>query len=411
MQGAFASGFLALAWWRFRRLGESVGAERLSVGRRRPVLTVLLITGATLGSVIAWIGLVVWVGKDIAEHLPGSVTYAEWRPSRATTDRYEFVFPEFRAGTMTPLLAAADGVESKVRGFLGGEYPERIRVDLTRPLERHAGLAYWKAVRLSSTTDPASPETLAILGHETVHVRLDQLSAGRLSDVFASMRMFHEGVATYVEHRFFATHESLQPVRRVAAVMRDREEVKVEELVDSDLLRRRRDPDLVYPLGEVFIAALVKRHGDDAPARVARALARPDAPKDLAGLLLWQDTFQAAGCSWPGVVDAFFEELDQLKVEHREFVDSVPRLRGVFLKEGDRIGVRIATPPRSGSVVCRFRTGPDDDARFYESPVALGDTFWVDRSRYPSATISYQVGIRRYDASQAIYEPWVEVRL
>ncbi|MBL9135149.1 MAG: ABC transporter permease [Verrucomicrobiales bacterium] len=412
VQAAVATAFLALAWWRFRRLGEAVGDGRFLALRRRPWWTVLIVTGATMVTVVAWIGLLVWFGKDLSDSLPGSVSYPQWRPSRATTERYEFIFPEYQIGTMAPLLEAADGVEAKVRGFLGGEDSARIRVDLTSPLERHAGLAYWKSVRLSSRMQPGDPETLAVLGHETVHVRLDQLSAGRLSDVFPSMRLFHEGVATYVEHRFFATNEPLAQSRRVAAVTRARDEVKVEELVDSDLLRKRRDPDLVYPLGEVFIAALVTRHGDDAPARVARALARPSAPKDLVGLPLWQDAFQAAGCSWPGVVDEFFAELDRLKSEHREWVASIPRLRGIFVKDADRLGVRVANPwPTQGFVVCRFRASPEADPRFYESPTPSGDTFWVDRSNYPAATLGFQVGIRRFDASQVIYEPWVEVRL
>lgn len=412
VQSAVALALLAWAWWRFRKLGEPGGEGRNSIGRRRPILVVVAMTGAAIITIAAWLALLVWVGNDVSERLPGSVTYAQWRSSRATTERYEFLFPEYQSGTIAPLLEHADGVEAKVRGFLGGEETERIRVDLTRPLERHAGLAYWKSVRMSSHMALGDPETLAVLGHETVHVRLDQLSAGRLSDVFGSMRMFHEGVATYVEHRFFATNEPLARSRRVAAVMRSRDEVKVEEMVDSDLLRRRRDADLVYPLGEVFIAALVRRHGDDAPARMARALARPEAPKDLHGVGLWQDTMQAAGCRWPGVIDEFFAELDRLKVEHREFVDSVPRLRGVFVKDGKRLGVRIADPwPAKGSVVCRFRTDPEVDPRFYESPVPTGDTFWVDRADYPGSSIGFQVGVRRFDASQTIYEPWVEVRL
>lgn len=128
-------------------------------------------------------------------------------------------------------------------------------------------------------------------------------------------------------------------------------------------------------------------------------------------MTLWQDAVQAAGCSWPGVVDAFFARLDQLKEEHREFVDSVPRLRGAFVKEGDRIGVRVAgAPPRLGTVVCRFRNSPEVDARFYETPLTAGETFWVERSHYPAGAVGYQIGVRRFDASQAIYEPWVEVR-
>ena len=68
------------------------------------------------------------------------------------------------------------------------------------------------------TNDDGAGENDAVLGHETAHVYLDQLSDYRLAASFDSTRWFHEGLASYVEYRFFRTPEALAKFRRSAAV-------------------------------------------------------------------------------------------------------------------------------------------------------------------------------------------------
>src|SRR5690242_10311335 len=89
--------------------------------------------------------------------------------------------------------------------------------------------------------------------------------------------------------------------------MRQRHEVEFEELVDVRLLQRRRDPNLVYPLGEVSVAALVDRYGDQAPARLLRAFARKDRPPQLV-------------CRFRQVADS----------SQRDYLEPYRRDRGVF---------------------------------------------------------------------------------
>ena len=242
------------------------------------------------------------------------------------------------------------------------------------------------------------------------HVYMDHESQSRLGEDFNSTRFFHEGLATYVEYRFFQSSNKLATLRRVAAMQRARQEVKFETLLDDSALSRKQDPDLVYPLGEVFLTALVRRYGEAAPGNAVRAVGRPNAPKDLKGFALWQDTLQACGYNLRDVVEAFFAELDRAVAEHRAFIDSLPRVRGGVQVEGKRIAVRATYAGQSpGTLVCRFRSRADDPERFYEYPSADdGAVFRVTKAGFTERSFWYQLGWRVPGASQPIYEPWVE---
>ena len=231
-----------------------------------------------------------------------------------------------------------------------------------------------------------------------------------LGDDFNSTRFFHEGLASYVEYHLFRPPEKLPEILRLAATMRARREVKFEELLDGAQLMRKRDLDLVYPLGEVFATALVKRYGDAAPGRVVKAFGRSDAPKDLKGFELWQDVLQSCGYNFSDVENAFYKELDDAAAKERSFIATLPRIRGAVQKDTTRIGIRATyTGKAPGKLMCRFRPRADTPERLYEYATSeSGDLFWVDKSDYTEASVWYQLGWRVSEASQIIYEPWVE---
>jgi len=376
----------------------------------------VLLGGLALAAIIAlWLGLAVWFASKSDLSNKPRVRYADWATSRVQTERYQFFYPENRSDAVRPLLERADAVEGKVREFLRATSPGRIVVDMTDALPRHAGVAHWKKVQMSLPYDSAHADVsalAAVLGHETTHVYIDHLSRSRLNHQFNSTRFFHEGLASYVEYRLFLPTAKLASSRRVAAVMRARGDVKFEELVDDEALSLKRDGDLVYALGEVFVAALVKRRGDAAPGELLRAFARDSAPKNLERLALWQDTFQAAGYNLSDVTDEFFAELDRAVAEHRTFVNSVPRLQGAVRQSADNIMVRGSHKGNApGTMVCRFRSRGDTDSRFYEKPDPdSAGTFQVDRNRYAERSFWYQLGWEIDEVSQPLYEPWVEVR-
>jgi ABC-type transport system involved in multi-copper enzyme maturation permease subunit len=375
-----------------------------------------LITGITTVFIIGvWLGLAIyWARKSDNNRGPG-VTYASWATGRAHTVRYQMLYPTDRGAALQPLLEEADAVEAKVRSFLGAEPLDPIVVDLTSFQPRHAGRAYWQKVHMNLPFENSGEtgELIPVLAHETTHVFIENLAGKRLHEEFDSTRFFHEGLASYVEYHLFRPTNALARLRRVAAVARARDEVKLEELFDDAKLSLKRDRDVAYPLGEVFVAALVRRYGETAPGQVLRAFARTNAPKELSGFALWQDTFQACGYDLSDVSDGFFAELDRLVTEHRSSIEGLPRLRGAVTQSRDLLKVRVSyegDPP--GNIVCRFRPRGDTEERFIEFADSSDgrSSFHVDASDYPDRSFWYQLGWVVEGASQAIYEPWVVVR-
>jgi hypothetical protein len=328
------------------------------------------------------------------------------------TARYAFLYRRAEQTAAYALISEADAVHDRVAAFLGATpLPHPITVDTTSALARHnAGQAYWKKIRMHLGTSEAGPKSAAVLGHETVHVYLDQLSDLRLATAFDSTRWFHEGVASYVEHRFFQSPEALAKFRRSAAVAHAWQPVQFADLAKDSAWARKRDRNLVYPLGEIFCAALVETYGDLAPGQVARAFTRPNAPKNLAGADLWRDTLQACGFSLEAVLAAWRAALEGLVLSERAFIDSLPRLRATITAAPDEIVLTPAfTGTAPGLLFCEIR--PSAEAADYEHDTYIPQTdgtIRIPRRGLSGATFWYQLGWRVEASAQPLYEPWVE---
>jgi hypothetical protein len=184
------------------------------------------------------------------------------------------------------------------------------------------------------------------------------------------------------------------------------------EMTDSDLLSARRDTNLVYPFGEIFVEALVTRYGEPAIGNIVRALIREDAPRDLSGLEFWRDVFQACNYNLDDVLDEFFAKLDAHAVRYRELIDTLPRLRGDFSYEDSIIYVIVSWEPIDGWMpVCRFRQSSDTPERLYLLGEGDGENFFFqDRSSFPGSSMWYQLGLSD-GQDRVIYEPWLQVTL
>jgi ABC-type transport system involved in multi-copper enzyme maturation permease subunit len=393
----------------FLMMGDA--SQRLAQRTKHRRGAVVLASMCTALAVAVWIGLAVfWIGRSKPDR-SSQVVYQSWPIARANTSRYQFVYRENQAAFVNQFLQSADAVEGRVREFLGAESINRIEADLTGSAPHTAGVAHWKTVQIDLTAVGRDAESLmAVLAHETTHVYIDHESRSHLNDDFNSTRFFHEGLASFVEYHLFRPANQLAFIRRVAATMRARRQVKFAKLLDDSALMQELDTDLVYPLGEVFVAALVGRYGDSAPAKVVKAFNRPNAPKALKGFALWQDVFQACGYSLSAVEDGFYQVLDEAVADQRSFIDSLPRLRGTIQVDARKILLRANHEGRApGIVVCRFRPRSDTPARLYEYAFpGQGNVFPVNTSGYSDRSFWYQIGWQTPGASQPIWEPWVE---
>jgi hypothetical protein len=401
---------LGIAYAGFLAMGET--AQRLVERAKRRRSSMFLAALGTILLVLVWAGLAVYWMQKFDDRDKTKVRYTDWSLGRIKTARYTFVYPQNQAALVSQLADRADAAEARVREFLGAKPINRIEADLTGSAPHTGGQAHWNKVQMDLAASGSDLDSLvAVLAHETTHVYIEQESQARISDDFNSTRFFHEGLATYVEFHLFRPPGRLNWLLRVAGATRARDQVKFEELLDDQALTLKRDSDLVYPLGEVFVSALVTRYGAAAPGQVLRAFARPDAPKDLKGFALWQDVLQACKFNLSDVEDAFFAELDQAVTDQRAFINALPRLRGAVQRDATRLIIRPSfTGPAPGALICRFRPRADTPPRLYDEAFADPDEpFWVDAAGYTERTFWYQLGWRVRGASQPIFEPWVEV--
>lgn len=415
VQMSLAVVLMAIAYGMFLGLGDRLmrGFQRLTQTR---VGNACLLAGGFMMAMVCGALVVRFMQTQYADYEPDengvTIVYPSWTTSRARSQHYEFIYPTNLSGRARELIDDADSVHDKVSAFLGADAGGTIVVDATSYLPRHAGVAFWDKIRLDLSTTDHIGTLRSILGHETTHVFLERLSDTRLSDKMNSTRFFHEGVASYVEYRLFDPEQSIDTLRSVAAVMRSRDEVDFAEMVDSGLLSARRDTNLVYPLGELFVEAVVERYGEPAVGKIVRALVREDAPEGLAGLELWRDVFQACAFNLDEVVDEFFAKLDAAVDQHAELINGLPRLRGLFDADIYYVYVTVQWEPIEGwRPICRFRQSEDTSDRLYligESDD--GELFYLDRSSFPASSLWYQLGLSDGEA-RVVYEPWRRVTI
>ncbi len=400
----------------FERLGRQ--PEEVSGWKR--AATPLFVVGLVL-TAGAWIVTGVITSWDEAMATDPDAepepAYLDWETTRHRTEHFVFIYPNNQSRAAEDLAAEADAIHDRVTGFLGAEPRRELVVDLTSDSPRHAGVAYWGRIRMNLNARGLEARLPAVLGHELCHIYIDQLSGNKVSENFDATRFFHEGLASLVEYRFFRPEDELQQIRRVAAAAHDRETVRFEDLISSGRLSGKYASEWVYPLGEVFAAAVVETWGEDAPAALIRAFGRPDAPRGLGAMTLWQDTFQAAGYDLETTIGAFFRLLDETVAREREWLDSLPRFSGQLLRRPDEIGVRVVTEentlPSGRRIFVRFRAGsgvPESEYRV-RRPDEKG-VAWLPRDFFSAGAVDFQIAHNpEAELMMPLFDPWVSARV
>ncbi len=341
--------------------------------------------------------------KEFEEPPPAS--FASYSTAKASTKFYDAIYLTDRADSARQLLNEADEIHEGVRKFFNAESGRKIFLDMSGA-NRHAGVAFWNRVIIDLTESP-DPEFLkAVLAHETAHVYLDRLSDSRLSNKLESTRFFHEGVASYVESRIGGREASRSTYEQWAALIHARNPVRFEQLVENSDLTARNDTNIVYPLGQVFAAAIVDVYGDEAIAKLAEALVRPDAPQSVSGLALWQDTFQACRMNLEKVISRYQEILGELVEKHDGLIQSLPRLQGTLTKDSDGATIHVAAEaPEGWKIICRVRRTQASADRTYVYLVPDEDgAFYVSNSDFDGGAGWYELGLSSKEFT--IFEPW-----
>ncbi len=353
------------------------------------------------------------------------VRYRRFLPVRAETVWYDFTYASNLGERARPLIRRSDPVYEAVAAAMTVEPGFRIDADLTDEAAGHDGIAQGGVIRLAleRLDDDAA---LYTLHHETVHAFQSRLAGRRLAEHWRSLRFFVEGSAEYVAGELLPDAERRRAHRRLAAAAFERHDLRFEDLIDDDELRAVHDADLVYVLGETWTAALAEVCGADAPGRVFRALDRVDAPEDLAGIALWQDTLGAVsrvvppdppqgGCALEPVVARWGENMSEIVRQERAFLGQLPRLGGgvVSVEDGWIVVHGASDRPVEGGgpqYYLRVRRGPDVPAdQVYTATAEVEDgviEFWVPQGWVGDGSFELQIGQSIEGAQWAFFEVW-----
>lgn len=354
----FAYGLAYLSWvGPAARVGRAIERLRASLGGK----LVAGCAGVFALGLLALIALGVLVGgmPDDEEHEDGEGSAIV--ASEVTTERYRLTIPSDLRGRAEPLIADADRLHEAVRVRLGADVGPVLVADLTDTSAEHLGLTAWTTLRVGLAGERDPEQLRRTFTHETAHAFQHRLTDGRASS--GATRFFMEGSAEHLAQAVVPDAEELARVRAVAVASWTRHRMRFEDLADDERLRARFDPLLVYPLGELFTAALVETYGEGAIGNVLRAMRRDGAPRDLPPRAYWEDTLRAAGYDLETALAAFERAVSREAERQRAAIDALPRLGGgVRGREGGSLVLEATLDrdaPPSASFFVQVRSGPN----------------------------------------------------
>ena len=335
------------------------------------------------------------------------------------SEHYELIFKESQREMVDQVAESIDKVHEQARAFF--QHPPatsaRIVVDVASAVSSHAsGQANWTKIRVPLALATSTPDFLQTLRHETAHVFIEQLSNGRASDHFNALRMFHEGVATATQFEgdsYFSVTER-QRMNRWAAGTDSRGRVPFRLLCDDEALSRKREPNVVYPLGYVVANALVDAGGSTLPRRMLEALRDSRLPPGVKPAELWRILLQKCGTSLDLVIASYEARLDLLALKEKTFIDGLPRLTGTVTLEGTDVVIRVdqatAANP-SATMVCMYADNRVLDTTTEYIPMQEDGSFHLARLRVSGSKLRYLLGWTTAESANVIFEPWAEAVL
>jgi hypothetical protein len=338
------------------------------------------------------------------------------RPVRVVsfdTEHFHFTYREPRAARALIVIMAADQAYDDIRRWLGAPALDRIVADLTEESDEHLGIAGWTKMRLDLSR-PDEPDALLrhVLYHETTHVVTAALTEGLSNERAEETRFFAEGLAEYVAYELVPDlRAERERAREVAALAHERYRLRFADLLEPKAFLARYDEGLLYPLGEVFAAALVQTCGRDSVREVLRAFASPDTPRSLAGTELWRAVLQERRCDLDRVLGTYEGRLRRLSAAAAATIPvATASLAG---KEGEDLLFDVTVDARTpGPWRVSLRVRPDADAPRSAlvivqalAPTGKPTQFRVPRPDSAGRSVEFQVGARA-GARAALFSRW-----
>jgi hypothetical protein len=311
------------------------------------------------------------------------------------------------------LQKEADQRSQQVQQLLGMTSSDLILADLTDTSADHLGIAGWKKLRIrrSALYDPEQRSHVFV--HETTHVLAAAASDRRLSEHNSYALFFSEGLAEWASYEILGLPEQRQALRLLAALAWQRFNLRFDDFLYASAFRARFDESLIYALGEAWVSALAQVCGNQAPGAALQAMARPNAPRQLAGGAFWRDTLQASGCDLSAVNGRFSLWMR----DYRSELNAVPILTGAIEATGEQLLVTLMLngpkPGRAYKVSVRVRDNPNaSPAAVYSQSAELktGERITLKLPQYgiSGERFQYQLGVEFLPGQRSFFGRWID---
>jgi hypothetical protein len=306
---------------------------------------------------------------------------------------------EYRGEAETQaLLDRLEPLDAAVRRTLGVTTPLSLDVELAGRGRYHAGRYTGGKIRMA--WDDEAEVTFA---HELTHAYAHTLAGDALHRQHDHLRFFNEGLAVWVAEQAVGTATAADNFRAWAGAVYALDHHHFDRLTEDKARARTYDPFEPYPLGLVFVEALVDTHGPTAPRCLLEQVALlPD--QDLMGRALWYRLLSGCHHDLPKILDAFEARLERYA---RRWPAALPRLTATPVEDDGDVYLEVGdAAPRP--MTCRFRSRPDAKPADLEEVLVQEGRCKVTTMDASRATIGYQLG-RPLATGWTVYGPWVEV--
>ena len=377
----------------------------------------LLQAGSALGRavrgvlLVAVVGLLVLAAVATGAQLAARAANEAGAPRIAQAGTFRVLIPARARGAATDaLLLRMPRLDTDVRSLLGAPAPLTLDVEFAPPGRFHAGVYTGGKIRMALGEDPA-----LVFAHELSHAYVDALGKGNLRRHHNALRFFNEGLAVWTAERVVKDVDEANAFRAWAGALYKMGHHPLDLLMDDRVRALSFDPFEPYPLGLVFIDALVEAYGTQGVRCVARqAGTLPD--EKLVGVAVWARLAQGCGIDFTKLVAAYESllaaygqrwpmppppERGQPVWQEGALYLALPQRGSVDASVGDLI--EVAAAPRR----CRFRSSLAASPADLDESVETGGRCAVRSIIGATNTVSFQIGVRLPDGWTA-YGRWVQ---
>jgi len=337
---------------------------------------------------------------------------------KMSTQHYRFAYKQSDQSRMAELARYADSDYEMLTEMLAVENLPKIQADMTSQSTHALGVAAYNKIRMVlSERESVSPVYRRVLSHETTHVLQTIESNRRLGLASNSVGFFVEGMAQYTSFTLAPDQETRDTNWAISSVAWKRHNISFDALANRAAFEARYDPELLYGIGDIWVAAMASVCGESSLGNFLRAIGQPDAAKGLSGTSFWRHHLNQIDCGlesinhrWremmQGVIDSgndgAFPEFQNVSISTRD--DSL-LVRAQAKHNGEprpsQYYIRLASETQLARTVSPIRNG-----RYTDADDITDIEFTVPLSEIGGRRFRYQIGYSPFPDSRYYFDKW-----